>query len=177
MVQPNIILRPGRPGDINTVAAMSRDLVETGLRWKWTPFRINRLLSHPHAQLLVAESSHDKVVGFAIMEYHRNHAHLDLLAVAPAYRTLGLGRRLVAWLETSALTAGIGKVTLEVRAGSTGARAFYYSLGFQQVAVIPGYYEGQETAVRLVHQLGQEPENEVYWQREIDAMLERATSH
>ena len=171
----NITLRLGRPADLNTVAAMSRDLIEMGLKWKWTPFRLNRLLSQKHAQLLIAESPSDEVAGFAIMEFHRNNAHMDLLAVAPAYRGLGLGRDMVIWLEETALAAGISRVILEVRAESTGARAFYQRLGYRQDAVLPGYYQGLETAIHMVHQLIRKTDNNVYWQHEIDALLARAT--
>jgi len=87
--------------------------------------------------------------GFAIMRYADESAHLNLLAVTPAYRRRGLGRALIAWLEETALTAGTFAVSLELRAGNTSARAFYAALGYQEGAEIPGYYQGLESAVRM----------------------------
>ena len=38
------------------------------------------------------------VVGFAVMEFYDEHAHLSLLAVAPGYQRQGIGKQLVEWL-------------------------------------------------------------------------------
>ena len=47
-------------------------------------------------------------------------AHLNLLAVDPAHRRRGIARRLLTWLEESALTAGTFTVGLELRAHERG---------------------------------------------------------
>jgi len=54
-----------------------------------------------------------------------------------------------AWLETMAEVAMLGTVRLEVRRKNRDARAFYRALGYREVAVIRGYYEGREDAVRM----------------------------
>lgn len=87
------------------------------------------------------------------MEFHDRHGHLNLLAVADARRREGIGAALLAWLEKSAHVAGIEQITLEVRRDNDGARAFYRSRGYDEVAVLPGYYQGREHAMRMVHQL------------------------
>ena len=76
-------------------------------------------------------------------------AHLNLLAVHPAHRRRGLARRLLTWLEESALTAGTFTVGLELRAGNAAARAFYAALGYLETGEVPGYYQGVEAAIRL----------------------------
>ena len=76
-------------------------------------------------------------------------AHLDLLAVASAYRRAGIGRGLVRWLEECAITAGTFKIELEVRAGNEAAQLFYRSLGYAAIAQLPGYYQGVEAALRM----------------------------
>jgi len=74
---------------------------------------------------------------------------LDLLAVAPFYRRLGVGRRLLEWLEKCAVVAGIDNVALEVRAANKGAQLFYQRMGYRIVTRIPGYYQGIEDALRM----------------------------
>jgi ribosomal-protein-alanine N-acetyltransferase len=89
------------------------------------------------------------LTGFAIMRYGDDDAHLDLLAVAPPYRRIGIGRRLVQWIEKCAVVAGTLNVALEVRAGNTGAQLFYESMGYRILAHLPGYYQGIEAALRM----------------------------
>ena len=150
-------LRLGREGDSGSVALMSRDVIEAGLGWSWRPERVVRQIRDPHTCVLVAErGSH--FAGFAIMQYLEVHAHLNLLAVGPSFRNLGLGRRLVSWLENSALVAGIWHILLEVRRTNRGARAFYRRLGYREHQVLSGYYQGREDAVRMVHQIGNRPQ-------------------
>jgi ribosomal protein S18 acetylase RimI-like enzyme len=76
-------------------------------------------------------------------------AHLNLLAVSPEHRRQGLGRQLMEWLTRTAIEAGVFRVNLELRTHNQAARAFYENLGFAQVGVVPGYYQGREAALRM----------------------------
>ena len=55
----------------------------------------------------------------------------------------------MAWVEETALTAGIMTVNLELRVNNFAARAFYRALGYKELSYIPGYYRGLETAVKM----------------------------
>jgi ribosomal-protein-alanine N-acetyltransferase len=148
----NITLRPGRPADAAKIAAMSRDLIETGLGWSWGPDRVARSIANKDTFTLLA-CDRDRVVAFAIMYFGDEHAHLNLLAVRPSHQRLGIGRRLVEWLTESAYAAGIATIHLELRAANYTARTFYRSLGFTESAHIPGYYRGREMALRMMRVL------------------------
>ena len=89
------------------------------------------------------------IAGFAVMRYKDDEAHLILLGVEPAHRRRGIASALMAWHETAALTAGIGTIYIEARATNQATRAFYARLGYSEVQLVPGYYEGVEDAVRL----------------------------
>jgi|TARA_Y100000310_G_C20634572_1_gene790489 ribosomal protein S18 acetylase RimI-like enzyme len=147
-----IELRLARYSDIRTIARMSRDLVEQGLGWSWRAGRIAAMINQPEAVVLVAKS-HFETVGFAIMEFHEHHGHLNLLAVKPNQRRSGTGRAMLQWLEKTARYAGIAKIYLEVRARNRGARAFYERLGWENVSYVAGYYRGRESAMRMVRVL------------------------
>ena len=138
--------------DAPALAAMSRDLVEIGLDWSWVPARILHHVRAPESVVLVAEQG-ALAVGFAIMRFAVDDGHLDLLAVRPAHRRAGIGRGLVAWLERSALVAGLSVVYLEVRAGNAPALAFYEALGYRRIQRLRGYYQGRETAIRMARDL------------------------
>jgi ribosomal protein S18 acetylase RimI-like enzyme len=138
--------------DAEPIALLSRNLIEAGLGWSWTPARVSRAIDTPDANVLVA-ITRTNVVGFGIMRYHRFSAHLDLLAVTSAHQRCGLGRRLLHWLEEAATTAGAVYVFAEARALRRGVLAFYDRLGYQAIERLPAYYGGQEEAVRLAKSL------------------------
>jgi ribosomal-protein-alanine N-acetyltransferase len=127
---------------------MSRVLIEYGLTWRWTEKRVGASIRAADANVLVARMD-NRIVGFAIMRYGEDDAHLDLLAVASAYQRLGVARQLLSWLEKCAVVAGTFKVELEVRANNEGARRFYERMGYRVIAEAPGYYQGVEAALRM----------------------------
>jgi ribosomal-protein-alanine N-acetyltransferase len=141
-----------RMRDAQQIACLSRDLVEQGLRWSWTPKRVAAHIRNPESNVLTAWIE-EQLAGFAIMQFHDEHAHLNLLAVDPSWRRFGIGRQLLEWLEETALVGGIFTITLEVRAGNAGARTFYRALGYQAIDSLPGYYGGRETAIRMARDL------------------------
>lgn len=141
-------LRLARLREAGVIAVMSRDMIEYGLTWRWTPERVAGSIRAPDVNVLVA-CSRGSIAGFAVMRYGDDDAHLDLLAVAPQSRRAGVGRQLLGWLEECAVVAGIFNVTLEVRAGNERARNFYTSLGYRPLRQLPGYYQGREAAVRM----------------------------
>lgn len=156
MITPELSLRLARAAEAAAIADLSRELIEYGLRWRWTPERVAASIRAPNVNVLVA-GTHGNVDGFAIMRYGDDNAHLDLLAVAPQYRRSGIGRRLLEWLEECAVVAGIFIVTLEVRAGNEGAQLFYKRMGYRPLAQVPGYYQGVEAALRMERDLASRP--------------------
>jgi ribosomal-protein-alanine N-acetyltransferase len=148
MTSSELSLRLARPADATTIANLSRDLIEYGLRWRWTPMRVAASIRAPDVNVLVARIR-ENIAGFGIMRYEDEDAHLDLLAVAPPYRRLGVGRQLLEWLEKCAVVAGIFSVALEVRAENDGAQLFYERLGYRTLVQLPGYYQGIEAALRM----------------------------
>jgi ribosomal protein S18 acetylase RimI-like enzyme len=152
MVAP--LIRLATDADAEPIAVMSRCLIEVGLRgWSWDPARVTRAIRHRDTCVTVAEID-QQICGFAIAEFGDTRMHLSLLAVAAAQQRSGVGRALVAWLEQSALTAGIAEIQLELRANNAGAKFFYQSLGFAFVRAVPGYYRGEETAFKMHKTIG-----------------------
>jgi len=140
------------PADAATIATMSRELIEAGLPWSWTPERVARNLRHPDTLVLTARDG-APLAGFAIMQFGEDRAHLSLLAVRPDCQRQGVGRRMLEWLTESALTAGITSIHLELRETNLAARRFYLKQGFAETLRIPGYYRGVETAVRMLREI------------------------
>ncbi len=145
-------IRLASPRDAHGIAIMSRDYVEQGLGWRWSPGRVLNSIRDRAANVAVA-SERGTLVGFGIMKYLDDEAHLHLLAVQPQHQRRGIGAALVAWLETSALTAGIGLVYVEARESNTQAREFYRKLGYKEFDSVSRYYRGMEDGIRLAKDL------------------------
>jgi ribosomal-protein-alanine N-acetyltransferase len=87
------------------------------------------------------------------MQYGDDEAHIVLFAVEAAQRRAGLGAAMLAWLEATAVVAGMRAIRLEARAGNAPAKSFYRRHGFVEYGASPGYYEDVEDAVRMVKRL------------------------
>ena len=141
-----VSLRPARVADAAVMAEMSRELIEAGLRWRYIPTRVAALIAEPETSAVVAWGVH-RMLGFAVMSFGDETAHLVLLCVQTNRQHAGIGRRLVEWLTHSARVAGIATIRLELRADNESAALFYRRLGFIETQTVPGYY-GAEIAAR-----------------------------
>jgi ribosomal-protein-alanine N-acetyltransferase len=156
VTQRAITVRLAEPRDAQAVAVMSRDLIESGLGWKYDAPRVLKAIRDRETLTIVACESgkpsgpapagaaRSAIIGFAIMELGEERAHLVLLAVRPSHRRLGIGQRMLEWLLESARVAGMASVHLELRAGNDAARRFYRAMGFYETVLVPGYYRGVE---------------------------------
>lgn len=143
-----ILLQLANPADALAIAELSRDLIETGLGWSWTQARVMQQIEDPETLVLTARSR-GIVIGFNIMNFGQETAHLSLFAVRHDWQRRGIGQRMFEWSRASAMTAGIATIRLELRADNRGACAFYRALGFEEAGWVAGYYSGRETALRM----------------------------
>lgn len=141
------------PDDAMAIASLSRRVIEHGLQWRWTPPRLLDSMADAETNVVVARRGTD-LLGFAVMRYGDDEAHLLLLATQPRCRRQGVGSTLLAWLESTLMVAGIRTIKLETRSGNAGAHAFYRHHGFVEHDRRSGYYQGVEDAVRYIKQLG-----------------------
>jgi ribosomal protein S18 acetylase RimI-like enzyme len=152
MLPDHITVRLAISADAGEIADMSRELIETGLSWSWTRSRVARAIADADTVALIACDA-ERLVGFALMYFGDEHAHLTLLAVRPQYQRAGIGRHLVAWLVESGLVAGVAAIRLELRASNRVGRRFYERLGFAVTGRVLGYYGGVESALRMTRDI------------------------
>ena len=84
----------------------------------------------------------DTVVGYAVMSMAVGEAHLLNLAIDPALRGCGLGRRLLDHVLQVAAAAHCTVMFLEVRRSNRVALSMYRARGFERVGVRKAYYPG-----------------------------------
>jgi ribosomal-protein-alanine N-acetyltransferase len=134
--------------DAAAIAALSRDAIERGLPWRWTPTRVMRAIEHPETNVAVVREQ-GAVAAFGIMIYAGETAHLQLLAVHPSRRRRGLGSALLIWLEGVARAAGIARIGLEARVDNVAGRCFYCEHGYHERHIVAAMYSGRLDGVRM----------------------------
>jgi ribosomal-protein-alanine N-acetyltransferase len=138
--------------DAPSIALLSRDEIEHGLVWSWTPRRVQHAIRDAETNVVVVKEG-AVLCGFGIMQYGEEGAYLNLLAVSQRYRRHGLATRIVNWLECVAITAGLIELSVQLRETNIAARALYTGLGFELIDRIPGYYQNTEVALVMAKSL------------------------
>ena len=105
----------------------------------WSLRSITSELSNPLSLWIVAEEN-GTVAGYVGSQSVLGEADMMNLAVAPAFRRQGVGRKLVQTLVEQLNKNGSHILILEVRASNEPAISLYNELGFVQVGRRPNYY-------------------------------------
>jgi ribosomal-protein-alanine N-acetyltransferase len=121
--------------DLDAVMEIERASFST----PWSRESFRNLLRRDDADLWVAVVE-GAVVGYAVVWYVAREAELGNLAVAPEWRQLGLGGRLLDWSVTRARARGVERMFLEVRESNRNAQRLYEGRGFVQVGRRKRYY-------------------------------------
>ena len=95
-----------------------------------------------------------ELVGYAGQMSVDDEAHVNNIAVAPAWTGRRLGTVLMADLVRTALARGSAHLTLEVAVGNEPAQALYRRFGLAPVGVRPNYYaEGGDALIMWVRDI------------------------
>ena len=92
----------------------------------------------------------DTLIGYAVVMFAAEEAHLLNLTIAAEWQRKGYGRALLLHLASIAVTEFARSFFLEVRQSNTAAQVMYSSLGFKTVGVRRNYYParaGREDAI------------------------------
>ncbi len=144
----DIILRPMELKDVEQVYAI--DVLSFSLPWSERSYRFElteNSASHPRVAEAVNARGEYQVVGMIVVWIILDEAHIATLATHPAFRRLGIARRLLAEALENGACLGAKKAFLEVRRSNLAAQKLYESFGFVVVGVRPRYYlDTQEDA-------------------------------
>lgn len=96
-------------------------------------------------------------IGYAVLMWVIDEAHLLNLCVPVELQRRGLGRRLLGWLMADAAARGARSLLLEVRPSNLPALALYRNSGFAAIGVRKAYYPAgaaREDALVMSRSLG-----------------------
>lgn len=98
-----------------------------------------------------------RLVGYILVWFILDEAHIANIAVAPMFRFLGLGSYLLRLVIDQALDRSIRWIGLEVRESNEAARALYQRHGFRVTGRRPRYYsDNREDALIMTLALAEE---------------------
>lgn len=135
-----IALREGGIDDVDSVMAIMARAFDPAFGEAWTRGQCLGMLSLPEVWLLLAMEG-DRPLGFALSRLIVDEVELLLLAVDPARRGQGNGRRLVEHTIALARARGARRLLLEMRAGNPAA-GLYGAVGFERIGERRSYYRG-----------------------------------
>ncbi len=144
----DVAIRLAAPADAAGIAALSRDLIEQGLPWRWRPGRVLRAIRDPDTNVVVVGAA-DAITGFGIMAYRSDDAHLLLLAVRREQQRSGIGSAMLGWLEDVARVAGARRIRVEARRDNAAARSFYNQHGYHESFIESAMYSGIADGIGL----------------------------
>ena len=147
-----VLIRPATVADIPSIMKLERQSA-TAAHWTEEQYRQAFQVGRPERLVLVAEDllltssrldsekdSGSSVCGFLVALHLDPEWELENIAVVPASRRMGLGKRLLDALLATARETNSNCVFLEVRESNTAARTLYETAGFEQTGRRASYY-------------------------------------
>jgi ribosomal-protein-alanine N-acetyltransferase len=135
-------LRVAGPAELDSIMAIETSTFGTDA---WSASAMASDLARPHCYYLVASrlGTPGVIEGYAglLAPEGSGEADIQTIAVAESARREGLGRMMMRALIAEGSRRGARQVFLEVRADNPGAQQLYTSLGFEEIAVRPKYYQ------------------------------------
>ena len=131
-------LRRAHADDLDAIMGIETATFENDA---WSPQNMAAELASRHTYYLVAERVGVEAYAGLFAPRGSEQADIQTIAVGESARRQGLGRVLMQALIGEARERGAREVFLDVRADNPGAQSLYLSLGFEQIAVRPGYYQ------------------------------------
>lgn len=137
------MIRPMESSDLDRVS----ELEQICFHDAWSREDLRRELEeNPYAKGIVLEED-GKVIGYAYYWIVFEISQLSNIAVDPAFRSRGFGRRLLEQALKNSQAEGCENMTLEVRVGNEAAKKLYESMGFVGLHVSKKYYTDGEDAL------------------------------
>jgi ribosomal-protein-alanine N-acetyltransferase len=129
--------------DLSTVASIERKSYD----YPWSENIFRDCLSSGYTCLVAKRN--DLLVGYTILSFALNEAHILNFCIDKDHRNLGFGDKLLDFLIAKSRSEGAEKIFLEVRPSNKKAIALYLKKGFEKIAKRSSYYKhahGREDA-------------------------------
>lgn len=137
-------LEPAGSEDLDSMMTVMQTAFDPRFGEAWTRSQCRGILPMTGVSLMLAwDEKREQPLGFSMFRTIAGDSELLLLAVDPANRRRGVGRRLLDQFIERATSDGATRVHLEVRDGNP-AIEMYRSAGFEQAGRRRNYYRGTD---------------------------------
>lgn len=132
---------------LDAIMAVMEEAFEPRFGEAWTRRQVadSLMLRNVFATLIDPAGTRDvdpaRVIGFALTRQVLDEEEILLIAVRPAFRGQGFGKRLLREAIERARARSAVRVFLEMREGNP-AQHLYRSIGFEKIGTRKGYYRG-----------------------------------
>ena len=136
------MIRPFSLSDLNGILKIERESFPKSPYDRTTFIHLHSL--YPGNFLVYTGASRDQedqIWGYIIFS---PEGHIISLAVIPGQRRKGIGQEL---LRKAMETPQLKRLQAEVRRSNLGAQAFYASMGFRIIGVVPNYYGNEDALI------------------------------
>lgn len=148
--RPGVVVAPLRTRDLKAVLRIEHEVFDEA----WSRRLFEEELAQRTSRAYRAAWVGTDLVGYAGQMSVDDEAHVNNIAVAPAWTGRRLGTVLMADLVRTALARGSAHLTLEVAVGNEPAQALYRRFGLAPVGVRPNYYaEGGDALIMWVRDI------------------------
>ena len=145
-----MVVAPLRSRDLKAVLRIEDEVFDE----PWSKRLFEEELAQRTSRAYRAAWVGDELVGYAGQMSVDDEAHINNIAVAPAWVGRRLGTVLMADLVRTALVRGSAHLTLEVAVDNKPAQALYRRFGMAPVGVRPNYYaEGGDALIMWVRDI------------------------
>lgn len=143
-----LVITPMRNRDLRSVLAIERAVFPR----PWSHRLFADELAQRASRLYRTAWVGRKVAGFGGVMFVDDDAHVNTIAVDPAWHGRGIGTAVLADLVAGSLARGARQLSLEVRVGNEPALALYRRFGMAPVGLRPNYYPetGDDAFVMVV---------------------------
>lgn len=128
-------IRPADAADIKDIFALNR----LSFREAWSETALQEALERGY-DLRVWRTTDGRLAAYYLAQNVVDEVHILQLAVAPAWRRLGVGSELTRQVLADMRHRGMRKAFLEVRQSNRPAQQMYTQLGFKCIGRRQGYY-------------------------------------
>jgi len=125
-----VVIRPFEDADEVAVAALWREVFPDDPPWN-EPSLVMAKKRAVQRDLFFVAHLDDELTGTAMAGYDGHRGWVYTLAVRPFRRRCGIGRALMARVESALVDLGCAKLNLQVRASNQAVVAFYEKMGYQ----------------------------------------------
>ncbi len=150
-------IRDMRRADIDSVA----EIEELVFSDPWPKSAFREFLSTDNRINLVLLHAAETVIGYVFAQVCADELQIQNIAVSPAYRRRGFGRRLLLHAEELGMARGALCAVLDVRSENGAALGLYQGLGYRMIGRRKNYYKRPADDALVLFRRLDEPANGV----------------